>query len=95
MDYRPDARIVRAMPRMTRRDFVQSASALLAAAGCARREEPNGRILERNEAMLEARPGNPTRLPTLGLEPLGLSRGRDGHIYVPLTYLTSGRASRE
>ena len=74
---------------MTRRDFVQSASAFLAAAGCARREETNARIFEKNEAMLEARPGNPTRQPTLGLEPLGLSRGRDGHIYVPSTYLPS------
>ena len=60
---------------------------MLVAAGCTRREATNSRILERNEAMLEARPGNPTREPTLGLEPLGLSRGRDGHIYVPPTYL--------
>ena len=89
MDYPPAVSIVNAMRGITRRDFVQSASAMLAAAGCARREGPNARILERNEAMLEARPGNPAREPTLGLEALGLSRGRDGHIYVPHTYLPS------
>lgn len=80
------------MPHITRREFVHSAAALVASAGCARREQPNARILEHNEAMLDARPGVPTKQPTLGLEALGLSRGRDGYIYVPPTYLPA-RAS--
>lgn len=35
---------------------------------------------------LTARPGVPTRAPTLGESPLGLEIGRDGLLYVPSTY---------
>ena len=75
---------------VSRRDFIQSAAALLGAAACAPRESTLQPRAGANEAMLLVRPANPTRTPTLGLEPLGLSRGmRDGAIYVPPTYSDS------
>ena len=89
MAYREEGRIVRAMPQSSRRDFLRSASLFLAAAACSRREQINASLLDHNDALLSARPGPPTRQPTLGLEALGLSRGRDGFIYVPSTYLPS------
>jgi phospholipase/carboxylesterase len=87
--YREEGRIVRAMPQSSRRDFLRSASLFLAAAACSRREQINAGLLDHNDALLSARPGPPSRQPTLGLEALGLSRGRDGFIYVPSTYLPS------
>ena len=75
---------------VSRRDFIQSAAALLGAAACAPRESTLRPCAGANEAMLLVKPANPTRTPTLGLEPLGLSRGmRDGAIYVPPTYSDS------
>ena len=38
------------------------------------------------EGHLEARPEQPTGSPTLGLQSLGLERGRDGLLYVPAAY---------
>ena len=38
------------------------------------------------EGHLEVRPEQPTGSPTLGLQPLGLERGRDGLLYVPAAY---------
>lgn len=77
------------MTRFARRDFIRTTSLFLAGLGCARPGEVNAAILEQNEAMLKARPGQPTKIPTLGLEPLGLSKGRDGFLYVPPTYMPS------
>ena len=75
---------------VTRRDFIQSAAALIAASACSPSESGSQSPTEINEAMLTVKFANPTQKPTPGLQPLGLSSGsRDGFIYVPPTYSAS------
>jgi poly(3-hydroxybutyrate) depolymerase len=75
---------------VTRRDFIQSAAALIAASACSPRESSSQLPTDVNEAMLTVKPSSPTQKPTMGLQPLGLSSGsRDGFIYIPPTYTES------
>ena len=79
----------REMQALNRRDFVQSAGLLIASSACGRSEKSATLAPDRGPAMLRSRPGMPTEKPTTGLQPLRLSEGRDGFLYVPATYTES------
>ena len=75
---------------VNRRDFIQSAAALIAASACGPRESGSQSPIATNDAMLTVKFANPSQKPTVGLHPLGLSSGsRDGFIYIPATYSAS------
>jgi phospholipase/carboxylesterase len=83
-------RAYRSIMRTTRREFIQSAAAILAASACTPRESASQLPADTGEAMLSVKLAMPTKKPTPGLSALGLSSGpRDGFIYVPPTYTES------
>ena len=72
---------------MVRRDFVRVAAALSAAgaAGCAATAVPEP-VPDPAYATLRSRPGRRTESVKRGVQRLGISTGRDGFLYVPLSY---------
>jgi phospholipase/carboxylesterase len=71
---------------MNRRDFVYyaSGSASVLLAGCLIPDDVSGKT--QDSAHLTARPVTPSETPLPGKQPLGLSQGRDGFIYIPPAY---------
>lgn len=83
------ARLDVALPGMSRRRFVRTSLAAVAASmlpGCG--TSPTGPDGDNGSgsSRLTARPGAPTLTPAVGLSALGLGAGRDGLLYVPESY---------
>jgi predicted esterase len=75
------------MRSLNRREFVVSMSAAAAATACCRKSTPvTGVDAIVPTAMLKSRPGIPSEKAPTGIQPLELSFGRDGFMYVPPTY---------
>lgn len=84
-----DARSDSPRPDMTRRRFVRSGLAAVAASllpGCSPSSSTSTGPDGSGGPRLTARPGSPTFTPTVGLSQLGLGTGRDGILYVPESY---------
>ena len=76
------------MQRYSRRDFLGLAAAGAGAivAGCSL-DTPGLQQFTHADALIKARPGPPTLVPTIGYSALGITTPRDGLLYVPTTYL--------
>lgn len=71
----------------SRRQFISVASSATGALalGCSL-DTPAPTQFTQAQATLTARPGTPTKTPTVGYTALGLNTSRDGLLYVPTTY---------
>jgi len=76
------------MQRYNRRQFIEIAAAGSGAfAAACSLDVPAPKVFNQADITINARPGVPTLLPTVGYSALGLTTPRDGFLYVPTTYV--------